>query len=147
MICFLRNAYLLRPEINISVSPSQPFYTVINRWKAFSLFFGFLAENGTGGYIWVPDNATLWANVKAPYATSNPTGKDYDNRLFKFAEFWLTRRISTVSLALALVNNSSFPNLFINRFSDFNQPEAWVINQIHESFESKFLTFVKSLAF
>lgn len=138
----------MRPEINISVSPSQPFYTVINRWKAFSLFFGFLAENGTGGYIWVPDNATLWANVKAPYATSNPTGKDYDNRLFKFAEFWLTRRKLDYLLVTYLVYSLKYPDYLISKFNDitdFDQPVQWTNVKITESFENKFLPYVKTL--
>lgn len=68
-------------------------------------FFGFLAEDGTGGYIWVPDSTNLWPQVMAPYSVSNPTGKDYDNRLFAFAEFWLTRRKSPFDAIYGLFNS------------------------------------------
>ncbi|NEN25403.1 hypothetical protein G3O08_18050 [Cryomorpha ignava] len=139
----------LRPEINISVSPSQPFYTVTNRCKVFSLYFGFLADDSAGGYIWVPDNQTLWDKVKAPYSISNPTGKDYDNRLFKFSEFWLTRRKLFLFIEPALVADSKYHEFFISRFSninDFDQPVLeWVKSKLSESFESKFLPFVKNL--
>lgn len=38
----------------------------------------------------MPDDPILWADVKAEYSSSNPNGKDYDNRLFYYSEFWLT---------------------------------------------------------
>ncbi|NEN25409.1 hypothetical protein G3O08_18080 [Cryomorpha ignava] len=138
----------LRSEINLPTNPSYSLYTAQDRWKIFSLYFGFLAEDGFGGFVWIPDDPTLWAKVKAPYSIANPTGKDYNNRLFDYAEFWLTSRESIATLGFALRLNFSFPSNLINHFSefmDFSQPEVWVLNKIQESFESKFLGFVKNL--
>ncbi|NEN25406.1 hypothetical protein G3O08_18065 [Cryomorpha ignava] len=130
--------------------PTNPFYTSSNRWKLLALFFGFLADDGVGGYFWVPDNQTLWESVKAPYSLSNPTGKDYDNRLFRFAEFWLTTRKSEVFLAIFLLGNLEYPTTSIDHFvnmPNFIEPLTWVQNMIDESFELKFLPYIKSLTF
>jgi hypothetical protein len=111
------------------------------------LFFGFLAEDGTGGYTWVPDTPN-WATVKGEYSATTPDGKNYDNRLFNFAEFWLTRRKKEGVLAPYLLFNTEYPEILINRYdqiSDFNQPVDWVIGMIQDAFESKFLPLVKSL--
>lgn len=139
----------LRPEISLPPSPSYSLYTSENRWKIFSLFFGFMVDGGVGGYIWVPDSPTLWAAVKSPYSSSNPIGKDYDNRLFYYSVFWLTRRESTAFLGLYLWSNKEYPDYLINHFSDnidFPQPVSWIKNILNDLFETKFLSFVKNLA-
>lgn len=128
---YYKGASELRPEIGISSTPLYSLFTVQNRWKMFSLFFGFLREDGTGGYFWVPDAPSLWSNVKAPYSISNPNGRDYSNRLYHFAEFWFTRRGSYLALVYYFFRNISMPEENISRF--LNAPNVVNPSQFAQS--------------
>lgn len=134
-------------NITIPVNPVQDYYTVDDRWKIFSLFFGFMAKDNNNNYYWVPDFPE-WNNVKNNYSATNPQGRNYDNRMFHFAEFWITRRKQKSDLGFALLKNTAYPTSKISRFNninDFNQPVNWVNNKIIESFELKFLPFIRAL--
>ncbi|NEN25408.1 hypothetical protein G3O08_18075 [Cryomorpha ignava] len=137
----------LRSEINLPTNPSYSLYTAQDRWKIFSLYFGFLAEDGTGGYIWVPDSPN-WTTVKGEYSASTPSGKNYDKRLFDYAEFWLTRRKREAGTGFSLLLNNEIDEEDINRFSEFTEfeePVQWVESFIQNAFENKFLPFIKNL--
>ncbi|NEN25401.1 hypothetical protein G3O08_18040 [Cryomorpha ignava] len=150
----------LRSEITLPSTPSLPFYAAVNRWKIFSLFFGFMAEDG-GEYIWVPDNPTLWAKVKAPFSQSNPQGKNYDERLFNLAEFWYSSVdnnypipiISIPKIAYNLQLGKEIPETLIKRFTSesFYNPETtqilWINSQLKILLEDKFLNYVYSQIF
>lgn len=144
----------LRTGIMVSPSPHFPYYTNTNRWKIFSLFFGFMDENEN----WIPDNPTQWQKVKGKHSNNNPLGRSYvydDNqthndrlRFLGFAEFWYTRLKSPKWTGFCLSKNIEIDNDDIVRFdsssngnfigSGKNEKE-WVLNIIKTLFETYFL--------
>jgi hypothetical protein len=96
----------------LSVIFPKPFYTSINRWKIFSLFYGFLKSNGTGGYDWVPDNPADFSILKGLYSI-NSNGREYDRRLYNFTKFWLSRLYYEFWVAPFIFSNNTIPNLFV----------------------------------
>jgi|SRR5690554_3395402 len=126
-------------------------FTLADRWKIFSLFYGFLEEPTAGNFIWVPDDSTKFANLKASYdSASNPTGKDYDNKLFHFAEFWYNRREEYYRTALNLIFKTDYFDIrsfkTTGTFAGTVKTEKqWILDELNQIFENTFLSNLKTL--
>lgn len=161
---YYKGASFLRTGITLLSTPSKEFFTSSNRWKAFSKHFGFYRKDTSGNYFWVPDNATEWNKVMADYSVSNPTGRDYENRLFGFAEFWNTtiNKMSYSSIlsfsfkefvefSLNLFSNKIIPNDSVVRYNtsgNFNgsgsPQDIWVKNQTNNFLQISFISYLKN---
>ena len=145
----------LRPEINPPLENSiHPFYTSDNRWKIFALFFGFMKENDSGAYIWVPGTSD-WESVLAQYdPETNPKGRNYNNRLFAFSTFWYNEIITGVHyiiLGSFITLDIEYPDSLITRYLDsgeFNNTgdseKAFVTQQLFDCFHNKFIPFLEN---
>lgn len=147
---YYKGAGALRSGISLLATPTFNRFTLANRWKIFSLFYGFLEEPSAGSFNWIPDDATKFANLKAPYnSTTNPTGKDYDNRLYNFAEFWYNTREEYYSTAFNLIFETDFWSISRlkssgNFESTGKSEKQWMLDELQVAFETLFLTSLKN---
>ncbi|NEN25405.1 hypothetical protein G3O08_18060 [Cryomorpha ignava] len=150
-ILYYKGVSFLRPEISLLESPSQSFYTVADRWKIFSIFFGFMTIDQQGNYVWLPNNPTLWADVKSEFSAFNNIGKGYTKRLLAFAEFWYTTRKSKSRTGVNLFLDLEIFEYEIFRFSNSTEylndgvsQKTWVEEKILDVFENDFIPFIYS---
>ncbi len=148
---YYKGASFLRSEISLPIIFPKPFYTSLNRWKIFSLFYGFMEPNGSGGYNWVPDNSTEFSILKGLNST-NSKGREYNKRLFDFTKFWISRLYDELFIAPFMLIDKPVWNKFITNPStvndDFNgggtSEKVWIENQLNDLFINDFLPELKS---